>query len=444
MDAATEVVLRGNEIGALEDGDFSDLTYCTFIDLGANSISVIQPGSFRGLSSLFTLDLDGNGLTEVIDQLKPHSENLNELTNPFLKKTPTKPTPISDILTKYKSTSEVNKDNPTKMSSSSTSTTTKVSLPQREDIVRAPNECSTSVTSTKLKRLCPWYKLTRTREEIKDRFTEKVSPAKQQTRSTIQSTKPSKGIPVSSKLGTMEYSEHSEVYLEASSDAVLSDNIQMGTRQKREENITSENKETVTEHKKVNEANEYPTSVTSTELKKLHPWCKLTRTRERIKDGFKEKTSPAKQQTRSAIQSTEPSKQILISSNSAKMEYLEHSKVDQLKSSSDATLSDNIQKGTNQKKEKNVTPKNKETMMGNMEVNDANRNKTILQQKANFKKEALSSAQHQEAYPWEKEAAKNRGKDSPLSEKVIKLIEGINKLLPTEMKSQLFQHNEED
>ena len=56
-----------------------------------------------------------------------------------------------------------------------------------------------------------------------------------------------------------------------------------------------------------------------------------------------------------------------------------------------------------------------------------------------IKKGALSSAQHEEAYPWEKEAAKNRGKDSPLSEKVMRMTKGVNKLLPTEMKSQLFQ-----
>ena len=64
-DGATKVVLRGNEIKVLQNGDFSDLTYCTYLDLGANSISVIQPGSFRGLPRLFTLDLDRNELTKV-------------------------------------------------------------------------------------------------------------------------------------------------------------------------------------------------------------------------------------------------------------------------------------------------------------------------------------------------------------------------------------------
>ena len=62
------------------------------------------------------------------DPLKPCSENLNELTNPYFKQSPTKPAPISDLLTKYECTSEV--DNPTKMSSAAATTSiTKVTLP---------------------------------------------------------------------------------------------------------------------------------------------------------------------------------------------------------------------------------------------------------------------------------------------------------------------------
>ena len=183
-----------------------------------------------------------------IDPLKPCSENLNELTNPYFKKSPTKPAPISDLLTKYECTWEV--DNPTKMSSSAATTTsiTKVTLPQTEDMVWPPNEYATSVTSTKLKKLHPWCKSTRTKEEIKGRFIEKTSPTKELTRSTMQSTKPSKEVLISSNSATMEHSGHSEIdQLETSSDAALSDNIQ--------ENVTSKNKETVTEHKEVNKAN---------------------------------------------------------------------------------------------------------------------------------------------------------------------------------------------
>ena len=53
----------------------------------------------------------------------------------------------------------------------------------------------------------------------------------------------------------MEHSEQSEKdLLETSSDAVLSDNIQMGTKQKRED-VTLKNKGMVTEYKEVNEVN---------------------------------------------------------------------------------------------------------------------------------------------------------------------------------------------
>ena len=76
-DGATQVVLRGNEIRALGDGNFSALTYCTNLDLGENPISVIQPGSFRGLPRLFTLELDINELTEVKRYI---FQNLTQLT----------------------------------------------------------------------------------------------------------------------------------------------------------------------------------------------------------------------------------------------------------------------------------------------------------------------------------------------------------------------------
>ena len=118
------------------------------------------------------------------------------------------------------------------------------------------------------------------------------------------------------------------------------------------------------------------------------------------------------------MQSTKPSKEILISSNSVTMEHSEHSEVDLLEKSSDAAISDN--RGTKQKREENVTSKNKDTVTAHKEVNEANGNESIPQQKANIKytkqeihdpaiikKESLSSAQHEEAYPWEKEAAKN-------------------------------------
>ena len=159
-----------------------------------------------------------------IDPCKPHSENLNELTNPYFNKSPTKPAPI---LTKYQSISEVNKNNSTKVSSSSaTTTTSKATLPQTEDLARLQNEneFSSFMTSTKLKKLHPWCISARTREEIKDRCTENTSQVKKQFRSTLHS----------SDLATMEHSEQNEKdLLETSSDTVLSDNIQMGSKREK-------------------------------------------------------------------------------------------------------------------------------------------------------------------------------------------------------------------
>ena len=187
--------------------------------------------------------------------------------------------------------------------------------------------------------------------------------------------------------------------------------------------------------------NEFSSSMTSTKLKKLHPWCISARTREEIKDWCTENTSQVKEQFRPTLHS----------SDLATMEHSEQSEKDLLETSSDAVLSDNIQMGTKQKRE-DVTLKNKGMVTEHKEVNEVNVNETTLQKKPNInypeqeihdpaiiRKGALSSAQHEEAYPWEKEAAKNRGKDSPLSQKVMRMTKGINKLLPTEMKSQLFQ-----
>ena len=50
-----------------------------------------------------------------IDPLKPRSESLTELTNPYFKKPPTKPAPIPNLLTKDKFTSEINKEKLPKM-----------------------------------------------------------------------------------------------------------------------------------------------------------------------------------------------------------------------------------------------------------------------------------------------------------------------------------------
>ena len=58
------------------------------------------------------------------------------------------------------------------------------------------------------------------------------------------------------------------------------------------------------------------------------------------------------------------------------------------------------------------------------------------------KKRVLSIEESEEAYPWEKEAAKNRENETPLSNKTRKIKESINKLLPQPLKSKLYQYIE--
>ena len=179
-----------------------------------------------------------------IDPLKPHSENLTELTNPYFKKPPTKQAKIPDLLTKDKFTSEIKKEKLPKISTSTDTTASpEVLLPQIQDTIQPVNECS-STTSTKSKKLHPWCKSTRTKEEIKD----KSPPAKQQT--ITEAIKPSKQL----KISSTEYSEN-------------------------------------------NEENQLDTSSTpiSAKLKGLHPWCTIARRQDDIKDESTKKTSPAEE-----------------------------------------------------------------------------------------------------------------------------------------------------
>ena len=118
-----------------------------------------------------------------IDPLKPCSENLTELTNPYFKKPPTKPAQILNLLTKDKFISEFVKEKIPKISPSLEATPSpEVLLSNKQDTVHPQNECSSTWISDKSKILHPWCKFTRTREEFKDKSTEKASQAKEQNR----------------------------------------------------------------------------------------------------------------------------------------------------------------------------------------------------------------------------------------------------------------------
>ena len=113
-----------------------------------------------------------------INPLKPRSENLTQLTNPYFEKPTIKKTPIPNLLAKCKSTLEIKNDKHTVISSSQTTESPCPILPQKQSRVQSPNATKT---------LHPWCKLSKTDEEFKDNSTKKPSDAKQQN--NMKSTK---------------------------------------------------------------------------------------------------------------------------------------------------------------------------------------------------------------------------------------------------------------
>ena len=173
-------------------------------------------------------------------------------------------------------------------------------------------------------------------------------------------------------------------------------------------------------------------------MKRVHPWCKLNQAKAEIKIESTQKIYPAKQQP--SVESTDTSQRNQISSNSPEIEDTEDTKG----CSPKTQLIDNTTKGTKQKEKKEIN-KN-ESFLPSLKT-------TIPEQKANIKhtqrkyyspamtkKGFLSIEEHEAAYPWEKEAAKNRENETPFSDKIRKITENINKLLPQAMKSRLYQY----
>ena len=161
-------------------------------------------------------------------------------------------------------------------------------------------------------------------------------------------------------------------------------------------------------------------------LKKVHPWCKISQGKEEIKDESTQKVYPAKQQP--SVESTDTSQRSLISSNSPKTEDTE-----------DTEDNDNTAKGTKQKEKKEMN-KNESflsSLKSNIKYTQRKHDNPSMNKKA-----VLSIEEHEEAYPWEKEAAKNRENKTPLSNETKKITEGINKLLPQALKSKLYNYIE--
>ena len=313
-----------------------------------------------------------------IDPLKPRSESLTELTNPYFKKPPTKPAPIPNLLTKDKFTSEINKEKLPKISTSTDTTASpEVLLPQIQ--ASPPNECSSTAKSAKSKQLHPWCRLTRRQDEIKDKSTEKTHPAMKPNK--IESTNPSRKIQNSSNSTEIEHPEDSKDQIKTSSHTDLS-----------------------------------------------------------------------------RMESRKPSNQILISSTSTMMEHSEDSKED-VPNTNEAISGQPLSKmqptmtghsSCSQKLPTLITEQKEVEKAKKNELLLSSTHRKLLQNKAKIKytkrkichpikkREVLSIVQNEEAYPWEKEAAQNRDKESPLSDQTTKLPQNAHKLLPLVMKYELY------
>ena len=157
------------------------------------------------------------------------------------------------------------------------------------------------------------------------------------------------------------------------------------------------------------------------------------------------------------MKSTIQSGRTLISSTSAAMKHSENSEEPLLQTSKSDT-GNNVEMGTKQTRECNITSKKDETVRQHAEGSDKKpslpaTHRAVPHMKTNikyttrknsnysktFNRKVLSIAQEEEVYPWQKEASHNRLNKSSLSKKVQKIPENANKLLQPAMKSKLYQ-----
>ena len=126
----------------------------------------------------------------------------------------------------------------------------------------------------------------------------------------------------------------------------------------------------------------------------------------------------------------QPSKKPSVESTKTSQRSLIEDTQDTEECSLKKQLADNTVKGNNQKEKKEI--KKKHSSLSSLKT-------TIPEQKANIKytqrkyynpsmvkKRVLSIEENEEAYPWEKEAAKNRENETPFSNKIRKITEGAS------------------
>ena len=191
----------------------------------------------------------------------------------------------------------------------------------------------------------------------------------------------------------------------------------------------------------------------STQTKRLHPWFKkLNVTADETKGNLK--TNEASK----SISTTTQEENVSSMSTTGKLPEENKEVIYEISSDSEMDFTDNVNKGTKRKREEIneeeiiSLDQNELTTKKEAHSTDAVQpspqisrpNIKYTQRKSNsastIKKPILSIADHEEAYPWENEAAKNREKETPLSHEIQKVQECANKLLSPEMKSQLYQN----
>ena len=274
---------------------------------------------------------------------------------------------------------KINKDALLKKLSSDTTTTTEGIQLQRNGTVQSPNEDLSTQISTKSKRRHPWCSVT-TKEEVTEEKKRKQENDNQST------NKSSKGIKL-----------HRD-----------------GAVQSPNEDFSAQ---------------------ISAKSKNHQPWCSTT-----TKEITEEKKIKEDKDNQS-IKKTSLAKQYLLS-NSPETYKTDSSDINEKIVREEKKMKKDDEKIVTE--EKKIKEDNHNELL--LPLSDIHQCKTNIKytkrKKMNesiYRKKILSIADQEEAYPWEKHAAKNRNKKTPLSDD-YQIVENANKLLPPSMKSELCEN----
>ena len=166
----------------------------------------------------------------------------------------------------------------------------------------------------------------------------------------------------------------------------------------------------------------------STKPKRIHPWfMKMKMKNENISD---EKCS--KKNLTNGMKMTEEN--IHIGEEETETE----NEVQSSEQKSSPNFTDGMKMREEKTESENMTQSSEQNWSCKKNIKYTQRRKLDISNK----KAVLSIAEHEEAYPWATEAAKNREKKSPLAPNITQLNEKAHKILSKEMKSKLYEHIE--